>query len=659
MRFHLPEPYSPSFARVFIACIIFLVLSGWSQTWAQHKDEHPCAAARLTTTPLLLADGITSEEHREMMRQYDLHWYKLDLNVEQNSLDISGNVTLFGSVEGNSLSEFAFELHPNFTIQQVLVDGVSSAVRRSGSEAVATFPAAKARQGKFRVQVFYAGRAPSGAGAAIGNGFNAASNPWGGVTWSLSEPFAASEWFPCKQLLSDKADSVDVWVTTNVANKVGSNGVLQRVTPLPNQKHRYEWKSNYPIAYYLISVAVAHYDEYSFQVQIPGAPAQVLVQNYIYPGSLNAVKTDIDRTGHFLQLFSELFGLYPFHKEKYGHSMAPIGGGMEHQTMTTQSSFEFTLTAHELAHQWWGDEVTCADWSHIWLNEGFASYSEYLALERLLPGEQIAWINRANQSALGQPQGSVFVKDSTNVARIFSSALSYRKGAMVLHMLRHALQNDALFFQILREYRQEYRYQVANTRNFQQVVERVSGKSFQYFFDQWVYGEGYPYFDVAWAQEGNHIYIKTNQSTSSTATPFFTTEVEYKIRTTEKDTVVVVLHDQPTEEYQFKVSGTVTSIEVDPNQWLLEVTNVRQDPSIIYSGQTELVAYPNPTPGRVNLKGGKGMPEQVSIYDMVGRHIRTFYLSGTSFSVEDLRPGAYLIRFLTAGEVTQTRILKL
>ncbi|WP_181305305.1 M1 family aminopeptidase [Rufibacter sp. XAAS-G3-1] len=660
MKIRVPSISNLYPLKAVLHILVVWVIGGLDYSLAQGKEEHSCAAARLSTSPLLLADGITSLPHRERMRQYDLHWYKLDLALERNSLDISGNVMLYASALANNLAEFAFELHPNFTIQQVLLDGTPCTIRRTGSEVIAVLPVAKARQDKFQLQVFYAGRAPSGASAAIGNGYNTATTPWGQYAWSLSEPFAASEWFPCKQLLEDKADSVEVWVTTDVANKVGSNGLLQRVTPLPHQKHRYEWKSNYPIAYYLISVALGPYEEYSYQAAIPGASKPVLVQNYIYPQTLSTFKTELDRTGQFLQLFSELYGIYPFHQEKYGHSMAPIGGGMEHQTMTTQSTFEFTLTAHELAHQWWGDEVTCADWSHIWLNEGFASYSELLAIERLLPTERMDWLNRANQGALSQPQGSVFVKDSTNVSRIFSSALSYRKGALVLHMLRHTLQNDALFFQALQAYRQQYRYQVAGTRDFQRVVERVSGRSLQYFFDQWVYGEGFPVFDIAWAQQGNQVYLRSRQSSSSQATPFFKTEVEYRIRTSVKDTLVLVQQDQNVEDYRFTVAGEVLSIEVDPDQWLLESVNtLTKDASVIPSGAEVVLAYPNPTLGEVNLKGMSGLPDQIAIYDVLGRHIRTFVPSGLTFSVAHLGAGTYFLRLKRGETYTQLRVLKL
>ncbi|WP_192821080.1 M1 family aminopeptidase [Rufibacter sp. LB8] len=650
-------------------CLLLVLLLGQGiVAQAQEKDPHPCAVARLQSTSLLLADGITSEAHVALMRQYDVHWYKLDLGLERNNLNVQGNVTILATNLSSNFSEFAFELHPNLTIDRVLINGQPGVVNRTNSEVRVQMPMQVPAQQKFTAQVFYAGTAPSGASAAIGNGLNTAtvSQYNAQVTWSLSEPFAASEWFPVKQLLADKADSVDVWVTTDVGNKVGSNGLLQRVTPLPNQKHRYEWKSTYPIAYYLISVAVGQYQEYTFPVTVPGATAPIPVQNFIYdhPQALAAFKPGIDNTAPLLQLFSEKFGLYPFHKEKYGHSMAPMGGGMEHQTMTTQSSFEFTLTAHELAHQWWGNEVTCAGWSHIWLNEGFASYSEYLALQEFQPGAARNWIERAAGSSTFS-QGSVFVRDSTQVGAIFNSVLSYRKGAMVLHMLRHALASDALFFQVLRTYRNQYKNKVATTRDFQRVVEQVAGRSFAYFFDQWVYGEGYPIFDIRWAQQDGKLYLKSTQTGSSPNTPFFKTEMELKIYTTEKDTLVLLQQDKPVEEYSFKLKGTVVGMQLDPDQWLAEKVDVLdKDPSLMpIQGRKpiyEVGVYPNPARDEVQFLEGVGGLTEITLTDIAGRTLKSFDPRvEKTIKIDYLAPGAYLLILNYGGMVKVIKFVKL
>src|SRR5690606_17382451 len=151
----------------------------------------------------------------------------------------------------------------------------------------------------------------------------------------------------------------------------------------------------YPIDYYLISASVANYTEYSYYAHFTGSNDSMLVQNYVYsnPQTLPFYKDQIDSVGLMIDYLSQLFGRYPFWKEKYGHCMVPIGGGMEHQTMTSLGDFPTTLTVHELGHQWFGDHVTCGSWQDIWLNEGFASYVEYLFAEHFWqPADAFAYM---------------------------------------------------------------------------------------------------------------------------------------------------------------------------------------------------------------------------------------------------------------------------
>ena len=141
--------------------------------------------------------------------------------------------------------------------------------------------------------------------------------------------------------------------------------------------------------------------------------------------------------------FSDLIGLYPFNREKYGHMQANLGGGMEHQTMSTMGGFSQDLTSHELAHQWFGDKVTCATWSDIWLNEGWASYLEYLYRQTISQSTADSWMTSTHNSARGAATGSVYVPAGASVSRIFSSSLTYKKGAAVLHMLRYVMGDSA------------------------------------------------------------------------------------------------------------------------------------------------------------------------------------------------------------------------
>ncbi|MEQ8521115.1 MAG: hypothetical protein RIC15_03080, partial [Vicingaceae bacterium] len=195
---------------------------------------------------------------------YDVHYYKLDLHLENNTTFIEG-MGRIGALASTNLSSVEFELHSNYTIDSIVVQGVKQPYSRTSSVITVNLFATISQGSTFNIDVYYHGNAPSGGTAAIGDGFSTGSSPsWGNsVTWSLSEPYAAYEWFPVKQVLNDKADSSEVWITTDSSNMAGSNGVLENITSITGGKKRYEWKSRYPIAYYLISVSVAQYVDYT------------------------------------------------------------------------------------------------------------------------------------------------------------------------------------------------------------------------------------------------------------------------------------------------------------------------------------------------------------------------------------------------------------
>ncbi len=608
-----------------------------------------CAEARLS---VLQREALASPRHVGHMNKYDVSFYKLDLQLERNSTYIEGSVTTIARLNGSRLDTFAFELHPAFEILSVVVNGVQQEIIQQEAGDVAVKLASPVlAPATLTAVVTYRGTAPSGASA--GNGFSTGTAPtWGNqVAWSLSQPYAAYEWWPTKQVLTDKADSVHVFVTTSAENKVGSNGLLTNTVALPEDKVRYEWKSRYPIAYYLISVAVSDYTEYLLYANPAGATAPVPILNYVYsPEALAYHKNEIDNTAPLLEHFSELFTPYPFAAEKYGHSMAPMGGGMEHQTMTTQSTFFLTLTAHELAHQWFGDHVTCASWEDIWLNEGFASYAEYLALEKLQPEQAYFWLRTTQSTAMQNLYGggTVRVPDTTNVARIFNFSLSYKKAAAVVHMLRFELNDDALFFQALRNYLQAFGGGTATTADLQRIVEQTAGRDFDYFFNQWYRGEGYPSFAVEWNQAGRSVRVVSTQS--NYFNNFFRTDVEYRITTEEGgDTLIRVTHGKPEEDYLFEIGGRVASIEVDPDYWLLRnVSQVSQNSGLTVQEAKPVLVYPNPAYRNIQIENLAFRPTLATVYDATGRLVKQLPISSgqsgnLTVPVEELPAGYYIL----------------
>ncbi|MBB6611444.1 T9SS type A sorting domain-containing protein [Pontibacter sp. Tf4] len=609
--------------------------------------------------------AVASEEHQRLMNLYDVTFYALNLKLERNSTYIDGSVETHAKVKGNALSVFAFELHPSFTIESITINGTPQAtITRNGSDVTVNLSTTIAAGSNLQATIDYKGFAPNSGNAAIGNGFNTArlESLKTDVTWSLSEPYAAYEWWPTKQVLTDKADSVHVTINTSPENKAGSNGLLTETEQLPDGRVAYHWRSNYPIAYYLISVAVSDYDGYVLFANPAGAPAPIPIVNYVYKGRLPVYKTDIDRTATFLEYFSELFTLYPFAKEKYGHSMAPIGGGMEHQTMTTQSSFAFTLTAHELAHQWFGNNVTCASWQDIWLNEGFASYAEYLALHQSSPAQAEAWMSDAHNRAKTAFTGSLRVPDTTDVNRIFNYNLTYKKGASVVHMLRYEIDNDAQFFTALRNYQTTYRGRTATTADLQQIMEQATNKNLDYFFKQWYEGEGYPVFGIQWNQVGDKLVIDAEQATTG-ATTFFRTDVTYEIQTTAGPQTVRVTQNQPRQQFVVTVSGTVTGLVPDPENRILNDVSYINRNSELQIPELPIVVYPNPTDtGSITITDLPFAATELIIYDRIGRKMRQQQVN-TQQTIElqlnGLVPGLYFIRVTNGHNTAVSSFLKI
>ncbi|GAB3292698.1 M1 family aminopeptidase [Hymenobacter tenuis] len=625
-----------------------------------------------------------SLSHRQKMARYDVSFYKLDLNLSNTSRGISGMARMKARTLAQGIDSFAFELHSAFTIDSVVVNGKRSpGWRRKGlGDITAGLKQSVGPNMWFDALVYYRGIAPGSTVTANGAAFNSMPDPTYGVRtiWSLSEPYNAYEWWPCKQVLTDKADSSEVWVSTSSTNKVGSNGVLERVTTLPDGRKRHEWKSRYPIDYYLISVAIAPYVEYVNYAQPAGGP-RIPIVNYVYSqAALNFFKAEIDRTPPLIEYFSELVGLYPFAKEKYGHSMAPIGGGMEHQTMTTQTSFSLTLTAHELFHQWFGDNVTCGAWEDIWLNEGFASYAEYLALDKLTAHETAqGWMKTAHYYAMNRYEnsqwkpmtgGSVWVPDTTNPDRIFDYYLTYKKAASVVHMLRYELNDDAKFFRALRTYQDTYRGKTARTRDMQRILEAEAGRSLQYFFDQWIRGQGYPIFATRWNQVGSTLYISTTETASMpTITPFFETDIDYQLQFIDGSTRTVrVRQGKPVTSFSLPEARIIARVTRDPEEWLLSgaASSIMHDVALVTSSQAGaklpvLTVYPNPCREQLRVVDFSGTRAEAEVTDATGRVVlrQTVLASSPVLATSALAPGLYHLRLTeSTGRVAMARFVR-
>ena len=620
--------------------LIFSLGSLFLKAQLPHAEEF-CSHAKSSS----LKDR-TSNFNYKAHQTYDIRFYHLNLWVETENTDINGEVLIKAQSLEDKLDTIFLELTNNLGIQSVFINQTEAEFNHIDDIVEIKTPSSLALHEIFEVSIHYEGKAIS----SEGRGYNTANSYSGTrVNWTLSEPFYSKDWWPCKQELEDKADSVWVFVTTSSKNKVGSNGILTHTEELENNKVRYEWKSKYPIAYYLISIAVAEYMEYSFTIPNQNGK-DVFVQNYLYPDSAmyKSQKTLIDCTYLQMDLLQEKYGDYPFIDEKYGHCITPIGGGMEHQTMTTQRDFSFHLTIHEMGHSWFGNQVTCARWNDIWVNEGFATYTQYLGLEYLADQATADAFMAAMQSVvMREPDGSVFVPEefTEDRARIFSGRLSYYKGATIIHMIRYLLEDDDLFFHILKTYQQRYQHQTATAEDFRAVLEELSAQDFEEFFQIWYYGEGYPIYDFQWSQNVNgQLKIVSNQKSSTPKTSFFPMKFDLLIYFENgSDSLIQIEQNNVEEVFIQTFPKKVKNILPNPrSQNLMDVNTV-------YAGVLaphEILVEPNPCHDVCLLRFANVFPgRKVQVFDSQLNSVyetedenSTFYLPVNEFS-----SGLYLI----------------
>ena len=647
--------------------LLLLFLFTISFTAFSQDHAGSCAARKSAKGWQTKSASLTVAEIAET-EKYDVHFYNLDLTMNNISTYLSGSVQIHAKALVD-LDSALIELFESLLVSEIKVNGLVVNYNRVSNKI--RVPVSANAQENFVIDVAYAGNPPTAQTNPLGgSGLTAGSSPsWGNkVVWSLSEPFSAYEWFAVKQSLTDKADSCAVAITVPDSCKAGSNGVLEQVVPLGNGFTRYEWKHRHPIDYYLISVAVAKYVEYNVYANPQGSPSPVLIQNYVYdnPGTLPNFIDEINETADFIELFATQFGPYPFADEKYGHCMAPIGGGMEHQTMTTQGFFEKTLTAHELAHQWWGNHVTCASWCDIWLNEGFASYSEYLMLAALYNGQQANHMTQVHQSVMNQPDGSVWVLDSLNEARIFSGRLTYDKGAGIIHTLRYIIQNDSLFFGALQDFQNTFAHSTATGLDFKNHVANYCNINLDDFFEQWYFGEGFPTYQIQYNQNGSDLFLQISHTASMpTITPTFTNPISLRIlRQGQADTIIRFEINNNVELFSLYNFGTVVgTIGIDPSNWVINGNGgVSIDPTLGFSDKpytqtTQMEVYPNPSSDYISIKG---QTEALSFtfYDANGKTVQTGTIDPDGFiDVRPLQGGTYILKFIAANQQQYIRLV--
>lgn len=520
---------------------------------------------------------------------YDVTFYDLDLAMTPATSLVTGTVKVKVKVLAGPLTTIDLDLYSNLIVDAVTSGGSATTAGRVGNVMTVNLDRSYATDEYVELVIQYHGT-PSGTSFGQVFGFDTyAGQP---LVWSLSEPFGARAWWPCKDYPYDKADSVDIRFTFPTGMKTASNG--KRVVNTDNGVNAVtKWTVRSPIATYLVSVASHPYVE-SLDWYRPTPTDSMPIQFFI-PSNLTASHNVVaPKVKNMLASHAADFGPYPFFNEKYGHAYFPWGGGMEHQTCTSLGTFNESVVAHELGHQWFGDNVTCRDFTHIWLNEGFATYSEALWQETL-GGFASYKADMAANKYFGA--GTIIVPDETDANRIFSSNLSYNKGSWVPHMLRHIL-GDATFFTALQTYQTVWSGQSATTENFRDVVESVAHIDLDKFFQQWIYGEYYPQYSFGWSAApagggGYDVSVTINQIQSWQT---FWMPIDVTITTTGGVTTFVAMDSLPSQSFAFHVADQPTAVQLDKDEWILRtvqqaVINPPLDRSVLVVNGVDWATY--------------------------------------------------------------------
>ncbi|MGQ0737793.1 MAG: M1 family aminopeptidase [Bacteroidota bacterium] len=647
------------------ACLFFLLLIMTLSVPAQNDPiETGCKGA----DDIVLMERLNHEriagrgEATQASANFDVKYYHCEWEVDPAIRYITGKVTVYYMMTAASVS-ISLDLMNGLTVDSVKQRNTILASQHASNLLQVNFSASVNAGVVDSISVFYKGVPPN---TGFGS-FVQSTHAGVPVLWTLSEPYGSRDWWPCKNGLDDKADSIDILVTTPAAYRAASNGLLQTETlNAGGTKRTAWWKHRYPITSYLVCFATTNYAVFNNTVQL-GA-VSLPMQTYCYPESLGSFQANTPLVLNAMQLFHNLFGDYPFIKEKYGHVQFSWGGGMEHQTASFIVNANEGLMAHELAHQWFGDKITCGSWEDIWLNEGFATHLTSIYMEAKYPASIINTRRNEIASITSVPGGSVWVDDTTSVGRIFSGRLSYTKGSHLLYMLRWIL-GDSVFFSGIRQYLKDpaLSFGFARTADLQRQLEQASGKKLDGFFADWFKGQGYPTYTVDWTQLGNSfVKIKMNQASSHSSVNFFELPVALQFKNATQTKTIVIDNRTNGEIFIRDIGFIADTVIIDPEYWLITKNNTSRKVTDAISGQNIVQVFPNPVREQfyVYLRNFSS-PASIGLYNSLGQMIASrnlALLNGTDFIEWDSRwlpAGIYHVVVRTAeGTAITKKILK-
>lgn len=629
-----------------IIVILFIFISFTSTAQNSTKFEHITCSHNLQY-------NINKFTQSQVGNAYNQYYLRAVWNINPDEYFVSGNVTYYFLMTENS-NLISFDLHDTLSVDSVVYRNLNANFTRDNNVLEITLPNVLNQNDRDSISIYYKG-VPTKVGGKRGSfaiekyELNGDSIP---CLWTLSEPYGAKDWFPCKQELYDKIDSCDLYFITPSKYKTAANGLLISEDTL-NGKRTSHWQHKHPIATYLIGFVTSEFIENHRYLHLLNNDS-VYMMEYSLKNDSSAITVPYDRLEELFNLFDTLFIPYPYMNEKYGHMQWKRPGGMEHQTMSSMDGMNWhnhVTIEHELMHQWFGDYITCGSWEDIWLNEGFAVFGNFLALEYLWdywPSWYPNFIKAYHNSIISMSDGSVWVDDTTSVSRIFDGRLTYAKGGFLLRMLRWEL-GDEDFFNGVRAYLNNTDLQngYARTSDIIYALEQAADTNLTEFFADWFYGEGHPIYDVKYEQNtDNYMSILINQSTSHSSVSFYEMTIPIQFCINGTDTIINFYNSTDNQLFGAQLSGVVDSLKFDPYYKIVSENTVTQSVMLV-DNVNEIKIFPNPANNEITISLG-GLPlniENIYITNMEGKQSRLEYenLNVQKIDISTFEPGSYII----------------
>jgi aminopeptidase N len=598
--------------------------------------------------------------HSRAGTNIDVTYTRFNWDVDPAIRFIKGDVsTHFKALD--DITSIILELNDNMVIDSVIFRGNPIAWAYISDFEFSVELAATVLQNEVdSIKIYYRGTPVTESGFGS---FEIAEHEGVPVMWTLSEPYGAKDWWPGKNDLSDKIDSIDVVIRTPSQYRAVSHGLLQSEIPDGNNTI-YHFKHRYPIVSYLVAFAVTNYAVFT-QFAVLGGDSIPII-NYFYPEDSATSVEKVAYTHEILQLFDTLFTPYPFRNELYGHAQFSRAGGMEHQTMSFMGGFGHDIISHELAHSWFGNMVTLASWHDIWINEGFATYSTGLSFEHMYDGYWWpVWKNIAVTRITAEPGGSVYVEDTTSVSRIFNSRLSYFKGAYLLHMIRWVI-GDQAFYTAIRNYLNDpmLAYRFATHDDVKYHFENASGRDLTSFLDKWYYGEGFPIYgiEVLNLQDTDELLVTIHQQTSHPSVEFFDMPVQIRLYGEGHEVDLLCNHTFSGQQFIFpRPAFSIDSVKFDPDLWLVaKLDYISLGISTVT--QQKISIYPNPANDYIEFMIADKLVEEVAILNISGQEVfsKPFSKINEKIKVEisQLSKGIFILKVKTGNGVYSGMFVK-